>query len=375
MKTPMLEFRSTTISICIITVWCMPLGCTTPAVEPNTSVAQAWGDRDQLRNNTETKYEPIRHSLSVGSTGTRNTGHDNVIASVNGQSIPKSKLVDVIVRSYGLNVLDHLIGLQAAKDHAQKIGLSIDAKDVDFEFELALHRLTNPLSAVTPRMLDRKAAELILDSVLVQRNMSRDELMIILRRNAYLRKMVRSKQQFTQQQIQEEYNNAYGARVEVRHIQLATLANVTRVKDQLREGVSFAELAAKYSANQASARDGGLLEPFSQSDDRLPDLFRATAFSLLVGEVSDAIRIGEWVHLIRLEKSIPVEDRNIQEVHAELEKRLRDRLTEPAMFNLFENLYKGANIEIYDPALREAFEKRHSFSAQTRTQAQLNTDE
>ena len=183
--------------------------------------------------------------------------------------------------------------------------------------------------------------------------------MIVLRRNAFLRKIIRSEQRFTPQQFQEEFNRTFGERVQVRHVQLATRAEVSRVRDQLDAGASFGELARKYSANQASAQEGGLLEPFSKDDDRLPELFRETAFALSPGEISEAVHIGEWYHLMLLEKIIPPRQRDFQEVRDQLEQRLRDRLTEPAMFELYERLFQTANIEIYDRVLREAFEKKH----------------
>ncbi|MFQ5494894.1 MAG: peptidylprolyl isomerase, partial [Phycisphaerae bacterium] len=135
------------------------------------------------------------------------------------------------------------------------------------------------------------------------------------------------------------------------------------VRDRLDAGEDFADLAVRYSANIASARDGGLLDPFSAEDDDLPIAFRETAFSLKPGEVSPAVRVGPWLHLIRLDELIPADPIPLAAVRTEVVDSLRGRLIESAMARHFEKLMKEATIEVYDAFLREAFHKQRPRSA------------
>ena len=143
----------------------------------------------------------------------------------------------------------------------------------------------------------------------------------------------------------------------MRHIQLATPAGVARVQDLLRTGEGFADLAKRYSANEQSAADGGLLEPFSLGDESVPAAFRTAAARLEDSRVSDAMRVGEWYHLLKLERQVPPQMVEFSEVRDELEAQLRAELAGPAMRQLSDRLFNEASIEINEPILREAFEK------------------
>jgi parvulin-like peptidyl-prolyl isomerase len=105
------------------------------------------------------------------------------------------------------------------------------------------------------------------------------------------------------------------------------------------------------------------MTPFCTDDEEVPALLRQTAFSLELGQVSAVLRVGEWHYVIRLERRIPAEPRDFQEVIAELTAGARERISEPLLRERLERLEKEAVIEIHDPMLREAYERR---KAQTR---------
>ncbi len=286
-------------------------------------------------------------------------GGGQPIATINDQPIARHRVVDLLLRSHGVGLLEQLIALEAAQALATEKGLDVGAARVDQEYARALRRLVDPLSSITSGPFDRGQAERLLDVILADRNMSRDEFIIVVRRNAYLRAIVESQQVVTERQLRAEYQRAFGERVQVRHIQLATPAEVSRVKDRLDTGADFGELAGLYSGNVASARVGGLLEPFPANDDEVPELLREVAFSLEPGVVSGAVRIGSWYHLLRLERRIASEDRDFAQVRPMLKRRVRERRADPAMGRLYERLFREASIEIHDPVLREAFERKH----------------
>lgn len=276
---------------------------------------------------------------------------------VNGKAIPKERIVNLLLRSHGASMLEQIVVLEAAENLAVSKGLQVTQDDVDREYDMALRKLVDPLAPLASETFHRDAAERTLEGVLVERNISREEFREGMRRHAYLRAIASSETTVSEEEIQVEYQSSYGLRLQVRHIQLASPREVQRITDQLARGADFGSLARQFSANLDSAAAGGLLAPFSPEDERLPALFRQTASSLEVSQVSQMARIGEWYHLIKLEKRIEPESIPLDQVRAELEERVRERKIEEAMPKLHERLFKEADINILDPELKKAFEQ------------------
>lgn len=335
-------------------------GCAAGDRTPTGSVATAWsGFYDEPCGPADGDHTRTAGLSPCGSAAQAGAPNPQTIATVNGQPIARRRVVGLLLRSRGVEILEQLIGLQVAAMAATRKGLTLTRTDIDREYDLVLRSVTGPLSSWAPGSPDHEAAERFLATALTDRHMSREELDTVTRRNAYLRKIVESQQTFTDGRLRREFQRVYGERVRVRHIQLATLTEVARVKERLRAGDDFGELAGLYSANPAGAENQGLLDPFSAKDEELPALFRKTAFALQPGEVSSAVRLGEWYHLIKLEEVLPAVDRSFADVHGELERSLRERLTQPAMAELLEKLLREANITIDDPILADGFEKNH----------------
>lgn len=279
------------------------------------------------------------------------------IATIDGHPMARGRMVDLLLRGQGPALLEQLVVLDLAERVAAKQGLAITATDVEQETEWALGRLVDPLPGVTSGTFDREEAERILDLVLARRNISRAEFRITVRRNATLRRIVEAQQTISQQQLHREFERLYGKRVQVRHIQLATRGDIGRVLDRLSAGEAFEDVAEKYSANRATSEAGGLLTPISLQDDGVPDVLREVVSKLQPGQVSDAVRIGEWYHVLKLVGELPPEDVTFDAVRGALERRVRKRLADPAIQALHDKLFRSAKIEIHDPALGHAFDR------------------
>ena len=130
------------------------------------------------------------------------------------------------------------------------------------------------------------------------------------------------------------------------------------MQDRLAAGEDFADLASRYSVNTTSARKQGLLDPFSAADEEIPAALRQAAFALQPGQVSNVVRVGEWYHLLKLDRVLPAEPRDFDQVRGELEHDLRDRVNEAAMRELHEKLFQQATIDVRDPAVRPAFGRK-----------------
>ena len=344
-------------------------GCTVRDDAPLRTVGTAWHAPRIETLTAGESVSPVRSPVRAaeGSGGA-------TIATVNGRAIPVERLRDLLMRSHGPEVLEQLIGLETAAAAAEKAGVTITRADVDREHQRSLRRLVDPLSAITSGSIDVDRAETLLDTVLARRGVSREEFRLVMRRNAYLRGIVELDVSaapdkvglptdtvgFSVDELHREFNRLYGLRAEVRHIQLTSLGAVDRVADALATGKNFAELARRFSANEAGASRGGLLKPFSADDPSVPALFREVAFSLTPGEVSDPVRVGEWYHLIRLERILPKEDVDFEQVRGELERTLRVRGADRAMIEVFEKLFREASIEISDPALEAALNRKRA---------------
>jgi len=342
-------------------------GCPSPQKVESLSVGGAW------QRQTETR--PLPAATSTGQSPevggldapierpASSTTHDSPIAVVDGRAVPRARLVELLLRSHGAAAFEQLVVLDCAIHLAAEKGLTVGREDVAHEYDKALQRLSDPLAGITPGVLDRASAERVLDSILSERNTSRHEFHLRMEVNVYLRAIVESDLVITDAQLRAEYERSYGRRVQVRHIQAASLAAIDAVLRRLQAGEDFAETARRHSVNPNTAATGGLLAPFSADDDRVPELLRKEAFALEAGRTSAAIRVGAWYHVLKLDQVLPPQAADFDRVRPDLERAVRSRLTEPAMAELYGRLLADAAIVIHDPILKDAFQARRAPAA------------
>ena len=105
----------------------------------------------------------------------------------------------------------------------------------------------------------------------------------------------------TDERLQESFKALYGETIEVRHIQCSNPIEIAEAKRRLAAGESFENVARTMNRNTRTAQLGGLMPPFSRYAE-YPQVFKDVAFSLKIGEVSDAVETGGIYHLIKLDK-------------------------------------------------------------------------
>jgi foldase protein PrsA len=337
-------------------------GCATP--EPNAPrLSEAWRTRQPPQapaaQPARDRAPDLLANKSAATGGRSVSGRDEVIAFVDGQPVSRSRVVDLLLAGHGVGILEQVIVLEKAKTLAAEQGIDVTPADIDTEFDRALAKLASPLPAAGDADFDRAAAEQVLSEVLSRRNLSRAEYLAMVERNAYLRAICHGNMEFTAAQYREEYQRAFGPRVQIRHIQLASLSEAEHVHRLLQSGRDFATVAEAYSANLRTAPSGGLLRPLARDDTDAPRALVETAFKMREGENSAPIRAGDWFHVIRLERHLPADERTIDQVRGALERRLRDRYTEPAMQTLYRSLFEQAEVRVTDDILAEEFTKKH----------------
>lgn len=280
----------------------------------------------------------------------------DAVAIVNGKPVSKSKMVDVLMEGYGLQVMQQLIVLELARQETHRLGLKVRDGDIEHEFNRALQSIAPEIS-VKGDKLSVEQKQQVLDTLLQQRRISFTEFMLGMERNAHLRKIVERNLRIDEDALREEFARSYGERVQVRHIQVDDIDGLQEALNLLEDGTDFAEVARRISKNPETAAQGGLMEPFSYNDDGLAPVLREAAFALKEGDRSGPIRVGRWWHILKLERRIKPQNTSFEAVRDDVEKKFRDRIVPQRMNELVAELFQKAKIQVLDRELKNKFEE------------------
>ncbi len=283
------------------------------------------------------------------------------IATVMGRAVSRERMLGMLMRSHGLNVLEQLIAMELVRQAAEAAGLAVTPADIRAEYDRAVARISSPVPATTQPDLGEDARETVLAEILVRRGLSREEFNLAMERQAYLRKLAARRLKIDDAMLQTQYEMMYAERVQVRHIQLAQYRDLAKVQRLLEAGGDFAEIAKIHSRNPRTAPEGGLLPPFSRTQDDVPPALREAAFQLQLGQVSNPIRINSDYHLIVPVKRFPKSNVKLEHVRAIVRSKLIERLLPDVMARLERDLFERSRrqIVITDPALRKQFQDKY----------------
>ena len=145
---------------------------------------------------------------------------------------------------------------------------------------------------------------------------------------------IRERAQISPQDVQRYYEDneqQYSTPEQVRasHILLKTEGKDDEaVKKQaedllakIKGGADFAQLATKFSEDEASAKKGGDLDFFPKG--RMVPEFDKVAFSLQPGQISDVVKTQFGYHIIKVVEKKPASKRSLDEVKAQIEDQLK----------------------------------------------------
>ncbi len=278
------------------------------------------------------------------------------IAFVNGQPIARQKLLDVLLASRGLLLLQHMMLLEAVHQEAKRIGVEVAQDDVDHEYDLTLQAERYDGKDVE-RLTPARREQLVKDWMR-SRGVQPQELAIAMERQATLRKIVAGGIKIDDAMLQQEFKRQHGDRVQIRHIQLAAPRVWDSVKAKLDQGVDFETLVRDYSQNSLSREKNGLLPPFSADDPSIPAALVKAAFAMEPGQVSNPLEIEGTVHVIKLEQRIPADDVKLEDVRDSLARTIQARMEADIMESLAQRLLMNAKLRIEDPVLRDQYRQR-----------------
>ncbi|HSW44015.1 MAG TPA: peptidylprolyl isomerase, partial [Phycisphaerae bacterium] len=287
---------------------------------------------------------------------------DDVLALVNGEPIRRSTVAALLMECHGLSMLESLVLLAAAKQKAAQMSLTVTPADIKTAHEDALRQLSMPFIGPDRPPLDRPTAERLLNSFLATKNISRREWELRMEQRAYIARIASAevaKTEITEAMLRSQYEQDFGEKVQVRHIQLSSLAQVTRARALLAVK-DFELVARQMSENELTASQGGLMPPFTRKDPAVPPLLRETAFSLKVGEVSTAVHEQSWYHLIKVERRFPASSVTFENADKDnLRGRVLDDLRSQRIDDLEQELFRGAAVDIRDINLNTMFRDKY----------------
>lgn len=140
--------------------------------------------------------------------------------------------------------------------------------------------------------------------------------------------------------------------INTRHILLKTEEEAKQIKEKLKNGDDFVELAKQYSIDPNAKTTGGELG-FHPKGSILPE-YEEVAFKLTkVGQVSGIVKTQYGYHIIRLEGTKPPAFVAFDEVKDFIKQQLAQEKQKELIDKYIENLKKNAKITTNESLLKE----------------------
>lgn len=279
------------------------------------------------------------------------------VAVVNGKPIERDQLVKPLVEAYGLNLLLQIIQLELARQDAAGAGLTVSPNDVTKERAIMLKGFFPDA--------EQGDYDQLLAQLLKQQNITPPQWQILLETNAHLRKMAEPlcAGKISEDNIKQAFDLQYGGLVKIRDIQVSNIAEAQEVKRRLADNEKFEDVARALSKDPRTAGLGGDWPAFSAKSTTVSDIIKQQAFTLKVGEVSDALNTEGVFHIIKVEERIPPKVAKLDaSTHAYLLNALMEGFVQDTMKRLRNQLAQEAlqpNImQIRDPELKRQFDQK-----------------
>ena len=148
--------------------------------------------------------------------------------------------------------------------------------------------------------------------------------------------------------LNEKFKNEI-ARVKASHILVKEEAKAKVVKEKLKAGEEFANLAKEYSKDPGSVENGGDLGYFAKGE-MVPE-FEKKAFELNVGDISEPVKSQFGFHIIKVDDKQTVNDLIEEEADQKTIDRFKDRVISQAVNSKYSekiaSIQDNATIERY----------------------------
>ncbi len=267
------------------------------------------------------------------------------LAVVNGQTITRQQVAGECLRRFGEEVLEDILNKYLVQAELEKNGITITEKDINDAINIEAKQFG-------------MSGERWLKLISSKRSMTENQI-----KNDYiwnklaLRRLVADQIQVSREELDEQMEFEFGAKVQVRQIVLDGPQQAAEILAAARDNPgNFERLAKQHSIDPNSKAIGGLLPPVRRNSG-LPE-FERTAFSLQPGQVSDIIQVADKYIILRCERIFPADELPPDQLAA-IHDRLVDEVTNAKMADaaaeMFAQMQKTAQIQnvMNDPRLSQ----------------------
>jgi len=295
---------------------------------------------------------------------------DQVVATVNDGTITKSELqdaVEIYLHQMGqaapqtvsprdrsaleTRVLEDLIDKTLIEGFAEKEGIRASEEEIERAIQEVLAR-AHISEAELRQALERDGL-----GYEDYRNQIRDQLI----KAKMVQREIHAHINIKEQQIEEYYlDHPEEFRTEpgvvLRHILFplaeapasevieATVQEAKRVRQEILEGTPFPEAARRYSKDATAAQGGWL--GFFRKGSLSPEM-EAGIDDLEEGEISEPLRTGLGIHLLKIEERTSGDIRPLKRVWENIQEKLYEEAAERQFEEWRKELRKNAHVEVF----------------------------
>ncbi|MDN7242010.1 peptidylprolyl isomerase [Planococcus sp. N028] len=234
------------------------------------------------------------------------------IASVNDSDIDKEALYERMLASSGAATLDLMIADEIVKQEAEKAEIEVTPKEIDAEMK---------------KYEEQFGGAEALQSILEKSGVTVDQLESEMETYLLIEKLIGPDVEITDEQIKayfEENKESFAQpeQVEASHILVASKEEADEVAKKLKDGESFATLAADHSIDTATAGNGGELGSFAAGE--MAAEFEKAAFAMKVDEISKPVETEFGFHIIKVTGKTEAAEANLEDSKEQIKETLFD---------------------------------------------------
>ncbi|MFF2755737.1 peptidylprolyl isomerase [Psychrobacillus sp. NPDC058041] len=209
------------------------------------------------------------------------------------------------------------------------------------------------------------------EAMLAQQGYTEDSYKKYLKLNLLQEKALTEDIKVSEEEVKTAYDNIKNE-INARHVLVKDEATAKKVKAELESGKDFAEVAKKYSTEEAAQTTGGELGWFGKG--QMVPAFEDVAFKLEKNVISDPVKTDFGYHIIEVTDKRTIKE-SFEEKKPELEKQLKlEKADKTTLLPKVAKLMKDADIKIKDADLKTALDSILK-SADTPKEADAGTTE